>query len=615
MKKITLILFLAMYTLYANATFYVVPGGAGAADGSSWANAYGDIQTAINAASTLYGTSSTPQEVWVKTGTYSTSAAAIIMKESVSLYGGFAGTETDKNQRAKGTNAWDYTNVSTLNGGAVKRAIESGGGNYTNVTIIDGFTITNGVGAGVQTAGAGGGVFLRHNLKLQNCIVTGNTATGNGGGINMLGGIISNCWIYNNTGGAGGGFYSNTASTTAATYVDNCLIERNTAPTGGGFRAQGTYTTNVDRCNIRNNYSTGNGAGMYIQGTTGAVITNSLITNNTGTNVIYMISAKMVNSTVANNEGGVYLASASTGELYNNIIVNNVTKGTTTAQGVSVVASYAAGKVKNNATWPSVAYQTWGGATDSILTTNATTALSQVAFKSPVAFRGRALANADSLSQISAADWSLVNTSICFNAGDNSLIPAGITTDFAGLSRTQNTLVDLGAYELQYYNTTVTFNTGGTVNNYTSGDTDTKIQGTQLAFTITPVYGYQVSSVLYNGTEVKTSLTNLIDGVNYYNGGTYTAPALSHTSTLVVNFVSVPTTAVNESGKTNLQVFAGDRQVQVKGLMLNDEVQIYNLAGSRLNDQKASTSTMTIPLAHGVYLLKAANQIYKVVIR
>jgi hypothetical protein len=65
----------------------------------------------------------------------------------------------------------------------------------------------------------------------------------------------------------------------------------------------------------------------------------------------------------------------------------------------------------------------------------------------------------------------------------------------------------------------------------------------------------------------------------------------------------------------HLQVFAGDRQVQVKGLMLNDEVQIYNLAGSRLNDQKASTSTMTIPLAHGVYLLKAANQIYKVVIR
>ena len=81
MKKITLMLFVAMLTLSANATFYVVPGGAGTMDGSSWSNAYADIQTAINAASTLYGTSSTPQEVWVKAGSYSTSAAALIMKE------------------------------------------------------------------------------------------------------------------------------------------------------------------------------------------------------------------------------------------------------------------------------------------------------------------------------------------------------------------------------------------------------------------------------------------------------------------------------------------------------------------------------------------------------
>lgn len=604
-----------MFSLLGNATFYVVPGGSGTVDGSSWANAYGDIQTAINAASTLYGTSSIAQEVWVKTGTYSTSVAAIIMKESVSLYGGFAGTETDKTQRIKGANAWDYTNVSTLNGGAVKRCIESGGGNYTNVTIVDGFTITNGAGSGVQTAGAGGGVFLRHNLKLQNCIVTGNIATGNGGGINMLGGIISNCWIYNNTGGAGGGFYSNTTSTTAATYVDNCLIERNTAATGGGFRAQGTFTTNIDRCNIRNNYSTGNGAGMYIQGTTGAVVTNSLITNNSGTNVIYLISAKLINSTVANNEGGIYLASASTGELYNNIIVNNVTKGTTTAQGVSVATSYAAGKVKNNATWPSVAYQTWGGATDSILTTNAATALSQVAFKSPVAFRGRALANADSLSQISAADWSIANTSICLNTGDNTLIPAGITTDFAGLSRTQNAVVDLGAYELQYYNTTVTYNTGGSVNNYSNGDVNTKIQGTQLVFVITPVYGYQVSSVLYNGTEVKTQLTNFVDGVNYYNGGTYTAPALSQTSTMAVSFVSVPTTAVNNCGQTAVQVLAGEKQLELKGLNAGAQVEIYSVTGSKLKTEKASASTITISLAQGVYMVRVANQIHKIVIR
>ena len=182
MKKITLVLSLAMFSLFGKATFYVVPGGAGAMNGTSWTDAYGDIQTAINAASTLYGTSLTAQEVWIKTGTYSTSTAALIMKESVSMYGGFAGTETDKSQRIKGTNTWNYTSVTTLDGGATKRCIEVAA-NLTNITIIDGFTITNGNGVGVQLTGSGGGVLIRGNLKLQNCIVTGNTTSGNGGGV------------------------------------------------------------------------------------------------------------------------------------------------------------------------------------------------------------------------------------------------------------------------------------------------------------------------------------------------------------------------------------------------------------------------------------------------
>ena len=614
MKKITLVLSLAMFSLFGKATFYVVPGGAGAMNGTSWTDAYGDIQTAINAASTLYGTSLTAQEVWIKTGTYSTSTAALIMKESVSMYGGFAGTETDKSQRIKGTNTWNYTSVTTLDGGATKRCIEVAA-NLTNITIIDGFTITNGNGVGVQLTGSGGGVLIRGNLKLQNCIVTGNTTSGNGGGVNSTGGIVSNCWIYSNSANAGGGMYSN-PGTGITTSVDNCLIERNTAATGGGFRFQGAgVTETVDRCIIRNNFSTGNGAAIYVQGTPVCTITNSLMTNNSGGNAIYLISTKLINSTIANNEGGVYLASASTGELYNNIIVNNVTKGTTSALGVSVASGYAAGKVKNNAIWPSVAYQTWGGATDSILTTPASNAYSQVSFKAPTAFRGRVLASADSLSQISAADWTLNNTSICLNKGDNSFIPSGITTDFAGLSRTQGTIVDLGAYELQYFGTTVTFNTGGTVNSYTSGDVDSKIQGTQLSFTISPIYGYQISSVLYNGTEVKTQLTNLIDGVNYYNGGTYAAPALSQASTLVVSFASYPTTSVNTQGKALIQVLSGNKQIELQGLTPGDEVNIYTLTGSKLIAEKAGTSTISMSLAQGIYIVKVANQIHKVVIR
>ena len=136
-----------------------------------------------------------------------------------------------------------------------------------------------------------------------------------------------------------------------------------------------------------------------------------------------------------------------------------------------------------------------------------------------------------------------------------------------------------------------------------------------MSFTISPIYGYQISSVLYNGTEVKTQLTNLIDGVNYYNGGTYAAPALSQASTLVVSFASYPTTSVNTQGKALIQVLSGNKQIELQGLTPGDEVNIYTLTGSKLIAEKAGTSTISMSLAQGIYIVKVANQIHKVVIR
>lgn len=449
MKKITLLFAIAMFSLIGNATLYVVPGGSGTADGSSWENAFGSIQSAVDAASTLYSTTTTPQEVWVKAGTYSTSTAALLMKENVSLFGGFGGTETDKNQRIIGTNAWDYSNATILDGGATKRCIEVAS-NFTNLTIIDGFTITNGNGVGAQLSNNGGGVLLRANLKLQNSIVTGNTASGNGGGVNAAAGIISNCWIYNNTTTsatipAAGGVYSAPAAG-LNTIIENTLIERNTQ---GGIRLQGAGTISMDKCIVRNNSSTGNGGAIYLNNPTNCVISNSLITNNTGSSSVYLNKGKLINSTIANNEGNIYLASATNiSELYNNLIVNNVVKATTTPTSIGVATGYPTGKVKNNATWPSVAFQIWGDATDSILTVDAENALTQVGFKSPTSFRGRVLANADSLNLIASADWTLTTSSICLEKGDNTFIPSGIVKDLAGNTRIENTNVDLGAYEL-----------------------------------------------------------------------------------------------------------------------------------------------------------------------
>lgn len=118
-KMITLMLGIFLLT-GISATVYVVPGGTG--DGKSWATAMGSIQSAVNAAQVLFSSTATPQDVWVKAGTYSTSTAPVLMKEGVNLYGGFAGAETEVSQRAKGTNPWDFTNPTILDGGGLNKS-------------------------------------------------------------------------------------------------------------------------------------------------------------------------------------------------------------------------------------------------------------------------------------------------------------------------------------------------------------------------------------------------------------------------------------------------------------------------------------------------------------
>lgn len=452
-KMITLMLGIFLLT-NAEATVYVVPGGSG--DGSSWASALGDIQSAVNAAQVLFSTTTTPQDVWVKAGTYSTATAPILMKEGVNLYGGFAGTETELSQRIKGTNPWDYTNATILDGGAVKRCIEVSA-NFTSVYVIDGFTITNGNGQGTQLNNSGGGVVLRANLKLQNSIVTGNTTTGNGGGINSVGGIVSNCRIYNNTTTAttvpsAGGIYAAPAAG-FTTVLEHSLIEQNVQ---GGIRVQSAGTTHLNGLIIRNNTSTGAGAGIYTNNPGSCMITNCLITNNSGINTVYLNKGTMVNNTIANNEGVVYFASATNiAELYNNIIVGNMAKGTSTPVSISTAANYPANKVKYNATWPDISTQSWGDATNAILTTDAATAFQQISFVAPTSFVG-GTTDAGKLTEIEQANWKTGAASLAINAGDNSYLPSTITTDLAGLERVVGTKIDLGAYELPQGTTALT---------------------------------------------------------------------------------------------------------------------------------------------------------------
>ena len=68
----------------AQQVWYVVPGGAGIQNGTSWNDAFAQIQTAINAANSN-------DEIWVAKGLYQ--EKLVIQKSGLALYGGFVGNE------------------------------------------------------------------------------------------------------------------------------------------------------------------------------------------------------------------------------------------------------------------------------------------------------------------------------------------------------------------------------------------------------------------------------------------------------------------------------------------------------------------------------------------
>jgi len=602
------------FACIANATIYVVPNGSGTKDGSSWNNAMGDIQSAINAAKTTCTNTRTPQEVWIAAGTYSTitDKYIILMKDSVSVYGGFAGTETSLDQRAKGTNPWDYTNETILNGGNTNRCVESAA-KFNYSTIMDGFTITNGNGVGKNTSGTGGGIILRNNFILQNCIVKNNSTTGNGGGVGMYeGGTLRNCMIKDNThttgANGGGGVFCNTSSAGFVSYIENCEITGNSSTIrGAGIGVQGNYLTYISNCKIYNNKAIDGttlkpGAAIYANSKNNQIV-NCVINNNTGTNVIYHNGGNFTNNTVVHNEGIIFLASATNiSDVNNNIIVGNVTtKDQDTPVSISVAASYPEGHVKSNATWPSVAYQSWGGLSDSILTTDVATAWDQVAFVTPTSFKGVATTD-DQLTELSRACWEVPYTSYCVDTSDNSLVPSGITTDFIGNPRIAGSIVDAGAYELPYYTIAVTLTAGGKVNGNSSGFDASEPKGKQVAFTITPNSGYKITRVKYNGEDVKDQL----------EGNVYTTPELASNGTLDVTF---DFSDLLKDVTQKIICYAGNKSIELRGLSAGEEINVFSITGVRIMNNKAIQADMSIPVTEGIYIVKVSNQVKKIVVK
>ena len=326
---------------------YVKQGATG--NGTSWSNATGDLQGAIDELAALGGLG----EVWVAAGTYSPTqqfeqnnpaTLSFRMRDGISVYGGFPADAPDDLTRTdltSGDMPWIYADKTILQGAnydgscqwtnnywyptsesyhVVWFAPVGNEAEFTQRTILSGVTIQGGsAGTGSGTDLQGGGVYQRGaQTVLQNCVIRENRAQGNGGGVYLNGGRIEGCLVFKNssTETDGGGIYVDTRGE-----VLRCMLTNNSAHNGSavymycpenGTPGQMTLSTSV----VSNNQSIENAAVYCYRG--GSVVQSTIVNNHT-------LRATDAAMSDASQTGGLYLNQY--GLVVNSVIWNN-TNGT-----------------------------------------------------------------------------------------------------------------------------------------------------------------------------------------------------------------------------------------------------------------------------------------------
>ena len=268
---------------------YVDVNAIGANDGSSWTDAYTDLQDALAVA--MAG-----NEIWVAAGTYKPAGAAgdryatFQLISGVPIYGGFAATETQRDQR-------DWTANETIlsgdlngddsgftNNGENSHHVVTGSGTNSSA-VLDGFTIIGGNANGSDPYSDGGGMYSSGGSPtVKNCTFTGNTAGYAGGGMcndNSSAPLITNSSFIGNssdTHGAGMTNYYNSNPT-----MTNCKFIGNSSGWSGGgiysFRSSPTLTN----CLFSGNTTTHRGGALSNDDGANLIVTNSTFSGNSGT--------------------------------------------------------------------------------------------------------------------------------------------------------------------------------------------------------------------------------------------------------------------------------------------------------------------------------------------
>lgn len=227
--------------------------------GSSWLNAITNLQFAIQ------NSCHDVRQIWVARGTYRTTVgnnrdSAFTLKNNLTIYGGFAGTENSLTQRNLRVNptilSGDIGTQGNRNDNAYN--VISNINNGLNATaVLDGFIIRDGQANKAEYARQRGAGMININSSplVINCIFTGNFTL-----------------VY-------GGAVFNEGATSTPTFV-NCVFSGNQAQWGGGIYNESAQTR-VFNSTFSSNEVANTGGAIYSYGTPLVTVRNSVIWGNT----------------------------------------------------------------------------------------------------------------------------------------------------------------------------------------------------------------------------------------------------------------------------------------------------------------------------------------------
>ncbi|MGB5980678.1 MAG: T9SS type A sorting domain-containing protein [Nonlabens sp.] len=508
MKK-SLLIISFIWSLSASAQIYVDASATGANNGSSWADAYINLNDAL--ANDVPG-----DEIWISAGTYTPGTTITSLfslnQNGVKLYGGFNGTESMLSERDPSTNITILSGDLNSDDTGVEFSGVNRSDNAARVLVvnnpdclIDGLTITGGHAVGANsTAEEGSAIYINNaNFTIKNCVIKDNVVSRGGviRAIARFGNLqIEESIISNNLGTFAPVFYGSANGTLNVNFI-NCLINNNRKEGGSGASP---------------------GLMWYRQDTAGTIrgtLTNCTVVNNTaqntnnttaivGTRLSNGISEIIINNSIFQENMGI--SSASTSMM------------TSVGNGNNTTAANLYG-VRNS--------------------------IDETAFSNIVDNGGSRINNNNSSANpsfTSATDFTLTSSSPAIDAGDNNLLPAGVDFDLQGNDRIFGLSVDIGAYE---------FDSGPVPPIYVDINATGNNDGTSWADAFTDL-----------NTALSSSQTGQIGRKYWIAAGNY-IPGTSRTNSFALNvdetalfggFDGTETTLSDRDLDTNLTILSGD---------------------------------------------------------